>query len=94
MKCGREPGGCKAGELGVCPAASDDRLEGTHGGKCSGRACWIIAGTMCGGTAQGSFAVKYKECLECEFYKMVQDEEGPNFEHAIFLIEKLKKKKK
>ncbi len=55
-KCGREPGGAKVEELGVCPAATDCRLDGVHGGHSSGRACWVIAGTYCRGQVQGEFA--------------------------------------
>ncbi|GBD98556.1 hypothetical protein BMS3Abin07_00576 [bacterium BMS3Abin07] len=47
--CGREPGGKNAEGLGVCPAATYERLDGIHRGKNGGRVCWIIAGTMCGG---------------------------------------------
>ncbi len=31
--------------------------------------CWLTAGTMCGGKAQGEFAVKYKSCTECDVYQ-------------------------
>lgn len=53
-KCGREPGGAKTAELGICPAAAEVALSGTNGGKNGGRACWAIAGTLCGGKVQGS----------------------------------------
>ena len=56
-KCGREKGGSKARELGVCPAWP-------NGGDC----CARIAGTLCGGKVQGSFAQKLANCLKCEFY--------------------------
>ncbi len=58
FKCCREPGGSKAEELGACTTASEERLDGVHGGKCGGRACWVIAGTLCQGTLQGTFAKK------------------------------------
>ncbi len=57
-KCGREANGAKAKELGVCPAFPD---HGTH--------CARISGTLCGGKVQGSFAMKLKNCMECDFYK-------------------------
>ena len=57
-KCGREAGGAKAAELGVCPAYPD------HGDTCA-----RVAGTLCGGVVQGTFASKLANCMECEFYK-------------------------
>jgi len=35
----------------------------------AGCLCWIVAGTMCGGSVQGTFAQKIGSCLECDFYK-------------------------
>lgn len=32
-ECGRQPGGVKVASLGVCPAASDTRLDGLNGGQ-------------------------------------------------------------
>lgn len=77
--CGRQPGGAKAAEFGVCPASKEAKLTGTNGGKDGGRACWAIAGTLCGGKVQGSYAAKLGNCLACEFYKLVQTEEGKDF---------------
>jgi hypothetical protein len=57
-KCGRAVGGVKEKELGTCPANVTRELDGTHGGKNAGRACWIVSGTMCGGNVQGTFAKK------------------------------------
>jgi len=57
-KCGREKGGAKAAELGVCPAYPGN---GSH--------CARIAGTFCGGKVQGTFAMKLANCMQCEFYK-------------------------
>jgi hypothetical protein len=37
-QCGREPEGSKISESGVCPATTETRLHGTHGGVNSGRA--------------------------------------------------------
>jgi hypothetical protein len=45
-KCGRQPGGIKVKELGVCPAATEKRAHGINGGINGGRACWAIAGTF------------------------------------------------
>jgi len=78
-KCGREPGGVKISELGVCSASTEAKTEGLHGGKCGGRVCWAIAGTLCKGQVQGTFAQKEKNCLACDFYLLVRKEEGKDF---------------
>ncbi|MBI4710565.1 MAG: hypothetical protein HY759_05645 [Nitrospirae bacterium] len=75
-KCGREPGGEKVKELGICPASTDATSEGLNEGKNGGRICWALAGTFCGGKVQGSFAQKQVSCMSCDFYKKVKDEEG------------------
>jgi hypothetical protein len=91
--CGREPGGKKAVELGICPATTDERLDGVHGGKNAGRACWVLAGTYCGGAVQGTFAQKYKNCAVCDFYKLVREEERGNYEFSIALLNRIKTEK-
>lgn len=90
MRCGREPGGSRENELGICPVFACAKLDTVHGGKNAGRVCWVVAGTMCGGEVQGSFAKKYKDCRECRFYRMVREEEGGNFLLTIDLINWLK----
>ena len=57
-QCGREAGGAKAAEFGVCPAYPD------HGCDCA-----TVAGTLCGGQVQGSFAQKAQGCRKCDFYQ-------------------------
>jgi hypothetical protein len=57
-KCGREKGGEKVAEFGVCPAYPND-----------GRRCAFVVGTLCGGQVQGSIAMKLKDCLKCEVFK-------------------------
>jgi hypothetical protein len=74
--CGREVGGEKAHEMGVCPAAGDPSADGLNGGKNGGRICWSLAGTFCGGKVQGTFAEKRLSCMGCEFYKQVEADEG------------------
>ena len=56
-KCGREAGGFNTKEFGVCPVYPN---HGTH--------CAHVAGTLCGGKLQGSFAKKVPSCKVCEFY--------------------------
>lgn len=78
-KCGRQPGGAKVAELGVCPAAAEASAGGVNRGQQGGRFCWAVTGTFCGGKVQGSFVQKQKSCTECDFYKLVKSEEGANF---------------
>lgn len=88
--CGRESGGAKSKELGVCPTAVETRLEGIHGGKNAGRACWVVGGTLCGGKEQGSFAQKYHNCEKCDFYQYVRREEAGKFVLSVNLLSMLK----
>ncbi|MBI4824559.1 MAG: hypothetical protein HY805_10080 [Nitrospirae bacterium] len=89
--CGRQPGGKREKQNGICPATTEAKLNGIHGGKNAGRACWVVAGTWCGGDVQGSFAQKYKNCELCDFYQTVRREEGANYQISILLLNKLKK---
>ncbi len=75
--CGRQPGGSKAVELGVCPASQANFVDGVHGGKNAGRACWAIVGSLCGGKIQGTYAQKLNNCWRCEFMNLVKKEEDP-----------------
>lgn len=77
--CGRQPGGERVGELGVCPAAVSLRNAGKNGGQAAGRICWSVAGTLCGGVVQGTTAQKVGSCTRCEFFAMVMSEEGAGF---------------
>ena len=56
--CGREAGGAKTGELGVCPAYP------IMGQPAPGR-----RGPLCGGKVQGAFAKKIINCKQCDFYR-------------------------
>ncbi len=57
-KCGRERGGAKAQELGVCPAYPHD-----------GHRCAHVVGTLCGGKVQGTLAAKVLNCMKCDYFK-------------------------
>jgi two-component system, NtrC family, sensor kinase len=60
MKCGREK------ETAMkCPAFPH-----------FGRICWAVAGTLCEGRVQGTFALKYEDCMKCEYYRKVRDKEA------------------
>ncbi len=62
MKCGRQPGGRRVEQLGKCPAASFTQTE-----------CWLIAGTLCNGEVQGTYAQKYETCIVCDYYNKMQE---------------------
>ena len=89
-KCGREPGGERVRELGVCPAAVEVRLDAVHGGRNAGRACWVVAGTLCQGETQGTFAVKFGACESCAFYLAVREEEFPQFRFSSLLLNRIR----
>ena len=89
-KCGRQPGGEKAETHGVCPAATEKSTDGIHRGDCAGRACWIIAGTYCGGKVQGDYAAKLTNCTDCDFFQLVVTEEKTDVQDAIHLLEVLR----
>ena len=72
MNCGRQPGGENESEWGACPAAIDHSLDGLNGGDNAGRACWFVGGTYCKGEVQGTFANKYHDCFQCEFYQLIK----------------------
>lgn len=67
-KCGREIGGVNAHKEGVCPAYTSVETNGINYGFNGGRVCWRVAGTMCVGEVQGSFALKLNSCMFCDFY--------------------------
>lgn len=90
-KCGRQPGGHKAAELGICPVTTYQGLNGAHGGKNAGRACWVVAGSLCGGQIQGTFAQKLHNCWRCDFMNTVKKDEDPTplgFSHTRLGMEK------
>ena len=89
--CGRELHGKNTSAFGVCPSSTEKRLDGVHGGKNAGRTCWVIAGTLCGGKVQGTYALKEKNCLRCDFYNLVYEEEFDNFNFMAKLYDKLER---
>ncbi len=76
FKCGREAGGEKVNELGICPAATFEAADGFLDGKNGGKACTYVAGTFCSGTIQGTAREKEKNCAACEFYNALRDRYG------------------
>ena len=80
-RCGREPGGVKVRELGVCTAAVEQRYDGINDGDNGGRFCWKIAGTLCANQVQGSWADKMNYCVKCGFFMMVKKEQGRSMKY-------------
>lgn len=91
-KCGRQSGGAKVIEFGVCSASSEKSTDGINSGVNGGRACWAIAGTLRGGGVQGTFVAQSGTCLNCDFYKLVLSEEGAHYENSNKIMGKMKKK--
>jgi len=88
-KCGRQEGGARVAELGVYPAASAERINGAHCGLNGGRACWALAGTLCGGQVQGTFAAKLSNCMVCDFfgkYEFSRPTDGFCFTQALLCL--------
>lgn len=89
-QCGRQLGGTKVSELGLCPASTEKRLDGSNQGKNAGRTCWFVAGTLCGGKVQGTFAAKLANCMKCEFYQSVTQQEGRDLAKSGEVLARLK----
>ena len=90
--CGREHEGGNVMELGECPAASAVSADGLNNGVNGGRCCWAIAGTLCEGEVQGTYAEKMMNCMDCDFYLHVYKEEGPDHRSTMDIISRLKDK--
>jgi hypothetical protein len=79
FECGREPGGDHVEEFGICPACLPTRFDSVNNGKHSGRFCWVAAGSFCKGEISGTYAQKLLNCIQCDFLKQVNEEEGRKF---------------
>ena len=66
MKCGRQLGGGKDAELGICPVSIDSSQDGINGGKNAGRICWTVYRTPC---AEAAGMFKMLDCVNCDFFK-------------------------
>ncbi|PIS38274.1 MAG: hypothetical protein CO150_03615 [Nitrospirae bacterium CG_4_9_14_3_um_filter_53_35] len=89
MKCDRGPDEGKAETLGLCPAANEVRLNGVHGGMNAGRACWVVPGTCCDDFGTHDAGTVFKTCTDCDFYKLVKQEEHPKFIFSGVLLKNL-----
>ena len=79
MGCGRQVGGVNADDKGICPASVAEKFNGVNRGDNAGRFCWAVAGTLCDGEIQGTYAQKLGDCLRCKFLKQVNEDEGRVF---------------
>ena len=84
--CKRQLGGEKVLDSGLCPAVVEISLAGVHDGEFGGRACWMLAGTLCKGEVQRSFEEKYAECKKCDFYEYVKQQEEADFLSIVALL--------
>ena len=90
MKCGREPSGALVHQFGVCPASTEQRLDGIHDGKNAGRACWVVAGSYSEQKRFHCFFARiYEDCKKCEFYAVTKAAEGRTFIEAEKLIDRI-----
>ncbi len=76
MRCGREPGGAHAAELGVCPVTTKTSANGLNGGVNGGRVCWVIENNCCQNALKEIGRNKKSSCMRCEFHISVKSEES------------------
>ncbi len=79
MKCGRELGGKRVEECGVCPAVTYTAFNGINGGYNGGRYCWEIAGSFPVSDLRCTCSAHIDDCTQCKFYKLVRSESGKDF---------------
>ena len=75
-QCGRESGGKRAAELGVCATSISEYFNGTNGGVNGGRCCWRVSGTLFNGNRQCEMLESVGCCQKCEVFQTVKIEEG------------------
>ncbi len=63
-------------EIDTCPSSTELCTNRVNDGTNGGRACWAIAGTFSGSESQCVCLGEMTSCRECDFYKIVQREEG------------------
>jgi len=54
--------------------------------------CWLVAGTMCCGKIEGEYALKYRNCTECDVYRdaVYSTPLTEVYEHLITLVHSLR----
>ncbi|MBF0350845.1 MAG: ATP-binding protein [SAR324 cluster bacterium] len=81
FKCGRELDGYRV-HHGECPASALYHADGCNHGTNGGRVCWAINGTFCGKKNHGH-AKHENGCEQCDFYKLVNQEESEHFDPGV-----------
>jgi hypothetical protein len=76
QKCGREANGENIQKLGICDVYLESTLDGIHGGKRGGRACWVVRDIKCGSKMKRTFVPHYVVCTACGFKRNVIKEEN------------------
>ncbi len=76
FQCGREIGGEKVEELGICPAVTASERDGNCSDKNGDRGCAFISGNFCNGVNQGSLKDEEINCIQCVFFRMVSLNDG------------------
>jgi hypothetical protein len=79
MACGREAGGRKAGELGICPVSLRSQPEGVSRAAGRGQPCWAFPGNACDHRSDGQPGQDSLACRQCERMQQVCDREGRYF---------------
>ncbi|MCI4625964.1 MAG: hypothetical protein L3V56_08375 [Candidatus Magnetoovum sp. WYHC-5] len=94
MNCGREPFGWALQEEGPCPASTESTYDCINSGINAGRFCWAVVGSFSNiGRNSGCFCQNNTSCLFCDFFKIVESEEGKNFALSSFFQCSLKKQR-
>jgi hypothetical protein len=75
-KCGRETGGIREPKSGVCAAATEEKFDRINRGRNGGRVCWLIRQMLSERKHKG---VGMMNCCRCDFFRLVEKQEGPNF---------------
>ena len=78
-QCGRQPGGHNEKEFGTCATALKMKFNKINRGVNGGRFCWHVTDSFCEFDTHGSFAKDSNTCKNCEFRKLVEQEEDSNF---------------
>ena len=74
---------------------NEREADGRTGGTSAGRARWVVAGSLCGGRIQGTYAQKLNNCWKCDFMNAVKKEEESTqhgFSHTLLGMERTSEK--
>jgi hypothetical protein len=91
--CGQERTGRNNSHV-KCPVPEMTTSNGINGGKNAGRICWLVSHTMCKGETDTTFEEMIKICGECDFYKLVKEEEGEELVLSLDMLREAYEKNK